>query len=65
MWLAPLDISPLPRVPTMYREQYCSVQRNEPPRSTRFACPGSCGSWLVSGPCGFLTGWPGLRASRA
>ena len=27
MWLVALEISPLPRVPTMYRAQYCSEQR--------------------------------------
>src|SRR6188508_1156258 len=43
-WFVPVEGSPLPRVPTMYREQYCSVQRKEPPRCTRLATPGSLGS---------------------
>src|SRR5262249_11857108 len=34
--LVPVPASPLPRVATMYPEQYWSVQRNEPPRMTRF-----------------------------
>src|SRR5258706_16413500 len=31
-WFAPELVSPLPREPSTYREQYWSVQRNEPPR---------------------------------
>ena len=61
-WFVPVFTSPLPRVPTMYREQYCSLQRNEPPRWTRFFSLGSAGSNGESGPCG-LRATPPLSAS--
>src|SRR5690606_37627938 len=36
-----LLISPFPRAPALYRSQYSSLHRNEPPRCTRFTNPGS------------------------
>ena len=62
-WLLPESVSPLPRVPTMYRVQYWSAHRNEPPRCTRFLMPGSAGSNDVVGPCGFRA-TPPADASR-
>jgi len=53
--LVPVLTSPFPRVPTIYREQYCSVQRNDPPRMTRFGSRGSSGSNDEGGPVGFGT----------
>ena len=63
-WSAPLDGSPLPREPTRYRVQYWLVQRNDPPRCTRLATPGSPGSYESSGPVGLratLIGELGVR----
>src|SRR5262245_24197286 len=43
-WEAALSGAPLPRAPGRYRVQYWSLQRNDPPRWTRLATPGSLGS---------------------
>src|SRR3954469_21409867 len=61
-WLLAVRTSPLPRVPTMYRVQYWSVQRNEPPRWTRFASRGSAGSKELSGPFGLRATIPVLSS---